>query len=1025
MTQNKNYENSKAVVAFIFVLSGAAGLIYQIVWFKYLSLAVGNSTIAQMIVLATFLGGLAIGNYFFGKRADVLSSPLKIYAALEILIGVYAIVYPFAFNFFGDIFFATAIKFSLDSNDVLFYFLRFAYSSVLLILPTIAMGGTLPLLTSYFVEELEHTRKDVATLYFLNSFGAVVGVLLGGFLLIKAIGLEKTIYLTGLLNIIIGAGAYFISLKFPGVKIVNDAPDENQAHSNETEFSKKEVTTAIVVAGLSGMAALIYEMVWVRLFINIFGSSTYAFSIMLAAFISGITIGSFIAAKSFIKKFNKIEVVAFSQFFIALGTIAALYFAERLPYYMWHIASLFNRNETTFGLFLFSEFALSFLIMFIPTLFMGVSLPVIVEIVAASQKRAGFSVGRVFSVNTLGTVFGVFLTGLIFIPLFGIGGSFTVGILINIVSAVILLFASQSTAMENRIRFSGLFVLTVFVYLFFSPSWNKNVMLSGVFKKMSSAPPASFNQFKKSLENRDILYYKEGTAANVAVTKARDATGQKILIINGKPDASSVGDLPTQTLVAQIPLMLNPNPKNVFVVGFGSGITVHSVLTHPVEKVVCAEISEEVIEAGKFFAEENGDCLNDKRLEILVDDANAALRSSDEKYDVIVSEPSNPWIAGIGNLFSQEYFEMCKNKLNDDGIMVQWYHLYESNDNIVKLVLNTFKSVFPYAQIWNGVSNDIILIGAKGRPILNLQNLKSKFENPTIKQDFAKIGIDNIFTFLTTQSNSVEGFYSLTLREPINTEIHPLLEFYAPRSFYLSQSSTVVYKNDEKFDTLFTELYAKKYWKENKVSYDELFSTAKYHFEHTRNYRFAYSIANYLSENFPPKYETEKLKAECMRHIVFQNSEKSELEKLTRLFPEDKIALRKLIEIQLSEKLYLSSFINISEIDSLIDAYVSTLSEDTTETVKAYAGIAKLYIQNSNLPKAEEFCTRIGNLINADSTIIQKVKLDDYFYASAIVSYVKKDAESLFVYYLSLLNANRNYPAIHKLRGLVRARLEL
>ncbi|NOX19519.1 MAG: hypothetical protein GXO87_14725 [Chlorobi bacterium] len=1024
MTQNKNYENSKAVIAFIFVLSGAAGLIYQIVWFKYLSLAVGNSTIAQMIVLATFLGGLAIGNYFFGKRADALRSPLKIYALLEIFIGLYAIIYPFIFNFFGDLFFKTAIGFSLDSGDVTFHFLRFAYSSVLLILPTIAMGGTLPLLTSYFVEKLEHTRKDVAILYFLNSFGAVVGVLLGGFLLIKAIGLEKTIYLTGTLNIVIGAGAYLIAQKFTKEKLEEESQTLETQNKNET-FTKREVLVSIAVAGLSGMAALVYEMVWVRLFINIFGSSTYAFSIMLAAFISGITVGSFIAAKNFIKKFNKIEVVAFSQFFIALGTIAALYFAERLPYYMWNIASLFNRNETTFGLFLFSEFALSFLIMFVPTLFMGISLPVIVEIVAASRKKAGFSVGRVFSVNTLGTVFGVFLTGLVFIPLFGVGGSFTAGILINIFSAVLLLFVSAKTAQENRIRFSGLFVLTVFVYLFFSPSWNQNAMLSGVFKKLSSPPPPTFEAFKQSLENRDILYYKEGTAANVAVTKARDATGQKILIINGKPDASSVGDLPTQTLVAQIPLMLNPNPKKVFVVGFGSGITVHSVLTHPVEKVVCAEISEEVIEAGKYFAEENGNCLNDKRLQILVDDANAALRSSDEKYDVIVSEPSNPWIAGIGNLFSQEYFEMCKNKLNENGIMVQWYHLYESNDNIVKLVLNTFKSVFPYAQIWNGVSNDIILIGAKERPKLDLANLKAKFENPKIKNDLSKIGIDNIFTFLTTQSNSVEGFYSLTLREPVNTEIHPLLEFYAPRSFYLSQSSTVVYKNDEKFDTLFTELYAKKYWKEKKVSYDELFATAKYHFEHTRNYRFAYSIANYLAENFPHKYETEKLLADCSSHIVFQNSQKESLERLTNLYPEDKISLQKLIEIQLSEKLYRSSFINISNIDSLIDKFVSTLSKDTMAILKAYAGIAKLYIQNSDLPEAEKYCDKISSYINADEDLLKKVKLDDYYYAAAIVSYVKKDAESLFVYYLSLLNVNQNYPELHKLRGLVRARLEL
>ncbi len=1029
---DKNKEELyKTIIALIFVFSGTAGLIYQIVWFKYLSLSVGNSTFAQMIVLATFLSGLAIGNYIFGKKTDSLTNPLKIYAIIEITIGIYAAAYPILDSIFSDLFFTIASGTSLESGDFSYNLLRFVLSAVLLLIPTIAMGGTLPLLTSFFVNNIENTRKDVATLYFLNSFGAVFGVFLAGFLFIETFGLELTIYIAGMVNLILGFIAYVISGKVEEFKILNKKENresniESNESNNKISYPKINYTTILTVAGLSGMSALIYEMAWVRLFINIFGSSTYVFSIMLAAFISGITIGSFIVTKSFIKKYNSLLLIGISQFAIALGSILALLLAGRLPYYTWVIASFLNKTETTFSIFIFAEFFIAFVIMFIPTLFMGVTLPLIVEVVSHSNYKAGSSVGRVFSVNTIGTVVGVLLTGIVFIPLWGMQGSFNIGIIINILAGLLVILTATEIKKIYKNGLIGFSLIIFAVYLFSANDLGKSILLGGVFKKFNSKPPSTYYKYSNSLEKKKVLFYKEGISANVAVLEGNGKHKQKILIINGKPDASSYGDMPTQVMLAQVPMMLHPNPKNVFVVGFGSGVTINSVLTHPVKKVTCAEISKEVIEAGNIFKNENNNCLSDTRLKVIIEDAHAALKLSKTNYDVIISEPSNPWIAGIGNLFSKEYFETCKSKLDTNGIMVQWFHLYEVNDNVVKLVLNTFRNVFKYAQIWNGVSNDILLVGSKSRIKLNSKLLKEKFQQANIKKDFNKIGINNVFTFLTCQSNSTEGFYGLTAsKKPINTELKPLLEFEAPKSFYLHSNSTFIYDNDERFDTLYKNILAKQYWKINKVSYNNLLNTAEYHFNKTRNYHFVFGVTDFLRNKYPINKKTERLYSDCLKELEFDNRNKMVLKNIVEHFPDAEKEKTDYLNILLTEKLYSSTFVNLSTIDTIVNNFISTASRDSSKLAKTYLQLSKVYLQNSNIKKSEEMLKGLFAIVNKKPEAKDVLPLDDYYYVSLMLAYYRDDEKSMLDNFSSLLNTNNKYPEIYKFKGLINAKMEL
>jgi len=1011
-------ENVKTIIALLFVITGIAGLIYQIVWFKYLGLFLGNTTYAQMTVLAVFLGGLAFGNHLFGKRADKLKNPVFVYSLLEIFIGIYCLLYPFLSSKLGELFLSFSSQNDLLSTPLLFTSTRFVVAAFLLFLPTTAMGGTLPILSSFFVEKIENTRKEVAALYFLNSFGAVVGVVFAGFILIKEFGLNTTIYATAFLNLIAGFSALYISLGRIETEEIKTFPDKAE-EKFASLIEKRTVVCAIIVAGISGMAALLYEMVWVRLLINFFGSSTYAFSIMLMAFIGGITIGSFIVSQKALKKFNQIKLLTFLQASIALSTMIVLLFYERLPYYLWKVSSLLSRSPESFEIFLLVEFVICFCLMFLPTLFMGMSLPVATEIVSSSNNQVGLSVGKVFSVNTVGTVVGIVLTGLFLIPIFGIKTTFEIGIGFNLLAALLLLVLTNQFKSLEKILF-GFVGLIVFVsYLLFFQSWNEKILLSGVFRTLSQRPPASFEEFTSRFEGEKIVFYEEGINANVAVTQSIVNPLHKRLIINGKPDASSYYDMPTQILSGEIPMMLHKNPKNVFVVGFGSGTTIGSVLMHPVDKVVCAEISKEVISAASHFKSENRNCIEDPRFTIYNEDAITFLKLSKEKYDVIISEPSNPWIAGIGNLFSKEYFSECLSKLKPDGIMVQWLQLYEADDSIVKLVLNTFSSVFPYAQIWNGTANDLIIVGSKNKIELDYNLLVQKFNTSNVKNDFERIGILTPFTFLYTQSISPRGFNSIAENFPINSEAHPLLEFLAPRSFYVSRQSTFLYYLDEKFEKLSNGLYIKDYIAKNSISKEEFINTIDYSLITLKNYRSAYGLSKYALSLYPNDYALNVLYSQAFEKLEIINARKSSLEKLVKLYPDSVQIIKDYNNILINEKINAASFINIFSIEKEAAAFLKTTSSDSVSQIKVFIQLTDVFLKNSELDNAEKMLLSAETLLRKSPNLLSLIPAGEFYYLGSVINLYKKNYERLLGYYTALINFNDKHEMLPALRKLV------
>ena len=884
----------RSVIAFLFVISGGTGLIYQIAWFKYLSLFLGNSTYAQSVVLATFMGGLAIGAALWGRRADRTANPLRLYAILEIGIAAYCLLYPTLLSLVKRLFTGMVIASDLPSDGAAVLALKLVVSLLTLLVPTILMGGTLPVLVKFLTDYVEESGKTVARLYFVNSLGAVLGSALGGFYLIQSLGLSATVYAVAVINLTAGV----VALLLAGAR-TSDAAGEAEitVPPPATVSTRREVSIAVLVAGLSGVAAMIYEVAWVRLLIPVLGSSTYSFTLMLVAFISGITFGSWLVGVLLRYIKNLFGFLAICQAGVAVSLLLTLPLYGRVPYAFWQVSHILARSETTYPLFLVIQFAFGFVIMFVPTIFLGMTLPAASRIAAQNVAVLGRTVGNVFSVNTLGTVIGALAAGLALIPLVGIKYTIAVGVLLNLLGAAIVLLSDASKNIQKKlIVFSSVALVALFSLLSDS-QWNKLIMLSGVFRQINrnTAPPASFAAFTRFNGDNNILYYEEGAAATVAVVDYPYHAGrEKVLFVNGKPDASSRGDLPTQVLLGQIPLMLHQNPKDVCVIGLGSGVTLGSVLTHNVRSVDCVEILPEVVGASARFDDVNNRPLSDPRTHLYVDDALSFLKLGKRTYDVIVSEPTNPWIAGVGNLFTKEFFEKCHDRLAPGGIMVQWFHLYEMDDEIVRLVLRTMRSSFANVSIWQPYGNDIILVGSDVPVALNADQLNARFAVDAVKRDFYRLSVPNVAAFLSLEMVSEHNCAEYAGAGDLNTEDLPLLEYGAPRSFFVNRPVTDLKTYDERsarnFDTgnLLLRQYQKQFGltDEEKRSIGMLHSTGD-----AGNLALGYSFLLQCLETYPHDADLLQLAADVLRRQGKREEQLNFLARAVKARPDDPLLL--------------------------------------------------------------------------------------------------------------------------------------
>jgi spermidine synthase len=774
--------------ALVFAASGAAALVYEVTWTRLLTLQLGHGIAAASTVLAAFMGGLALGAAVAGRISTRVSAvqALRVYAALEIAIALLAMALPFGLQALDPLLRAA---YANGNGGATFVLLRLTASLILLSIPAFAMGATFPIAARWFVQHANRAAADAGALYSANTVGAAIGALLAGFVLLPSLGLSGTTWVGVALNVVAASGAWWIASQTPTLAPASGAAqspriDDDRAPARQrsrrspqpddlADSARFRPGLAALALGLSGFASLTLQVVWTRLLALVLGPTTYAFSTMVGVFIAGLAVGAAIGSRLAARSRQPAAGLAIC---LAVSAGCAALAAMLIDRSLLSLASFVAQPNVTFEQVLFRQALVAIGLLAPMTIAFGVAFPFAVALATQTDASVSRDLGLIYAVNTAGAIVGALLTGFVLISWFGLHGTIRLVIITSALGAVAVLWAGRARGGARAV--GAALAVAVLVLGIWLPPWDRLLLSSGAYKYAASLRGPDLTT---ALRAGQLLYYREGPTGTVAV---RRLTGATSLAIDGKVDASNAGDMLTQRLLAHIPLLLHPNPKQVAILGLGSGVTLGSALTHPVEHADVLEISPEVVQASRFFETENHRALSDPRTHLIVGDGRSHLLLTREQYDVIVSEPSNPWMAGIASLFTREFFEAARERLAPDGVLCQWAHTYDISTADLQSIVATFTSVFPDASLWLVGDGDVMLIGSN-TPVANrLAGLAETWQRPGVSEDLASVGARepfHILSMLIAVGDRLKGWAG---QAPIQTDNRAKLEFSGPQSLF-------------------------------------------------------------------------------------------------------------------------------------------------------------------------------------------------------------------------------------------------
>jgi len=775
-----------SVILGCFLLSGLSSLIYEVLWMRMLILIFGSTTFAISTVLTAFMGGLALGSYLFGRFIDRAKRPVPIYGILETGIGIYALLVPTIFASLIPLYQWVWQVFHL--SFYLFSLMQFVLVTLVLIVPTTLMGATLPILGKYYSTRRDKLGWTIGTLYAVNTLGGILGTFLSGFFLLPTLGVWMTTFLAASLNLLIGI-IVLLLVRTRGVKQKARPPVEKilspEIFKGE-QLSRFALWLILVGFGLSGFSSMVYEVTWSRVLAMILDSSTYAFTIMLTTFLIGIALGSYLVSRVIDRLRRPLLVFVLLEAAIGTSAFLGLFLFAELPYLF---VVLYRSLSDSLNLIFLAKFLLAFMVMFLPTLLIGALFPLVVKLYITNLSRIGRSIGEVYSLNTLGCILGSFSSGFIVVPLLGIQKSILLAIGLNILLAFMLLLASPYRLKAMKIPLTLGIVIGSVAMALNIPKWNPSLMSSGVYMYVRFVLDLNreelLDRYGKDADL--VLFYKEGYTSTVSVHKSK--TSENVYLkVNGKVEASTIGDMPTQVLLGQIPLLLSRNHEDVLVIGLGSGVTVGSVATFPAKNITVVELEPAVVEASKHFSHVNHHILEDPRLRVVTNDARNYLLVTLEKFDVIISEPSNPWMAGVSNLFTREFFIMGSQRLKPGGVYCQWLQLYKISPDNLRSILRTFHDIFPHLLVFEASEYDLLILGSFEPLFIDRGRLERRLSQPKVKEDLKRIKVQSFRDIISHFVFGTEEVPAFVQKAPINTDDNALLEFSAPKTLYVDTS---------------------------------------------------------------------------------------------------------------------------------------------------------------------------------------------------------------------------------------------
>ena len=758
----------RPTITLFFLLSGATGLIYQVLWVRMLALVLGHSVLAISLVVAIFMSGLGVGARLAGARSGRIARPLLVYGLLEATIGVLALLSP-SLIYAGFTLFA---RLSEGGGNLLGVVL---VAVLVLLPPTIAMGATLPMLTHWYAREEKTLGRDMGWLYAVNTSGAVIGAAVAGFVLLPALGQPNTLYLAAAANLVVALGAgilgrYHALAPVPADLYEQDAAELETPERPRTAPSFVPQGRVLLAFAVSGAAALVNQVAWSRSFELFTGSTTYAFSLIVCAFIAGLALGGHVLARRVDRSPDRVLLLAALNLGIALSGALLIPLLGELPLLLIGPLAALSGSFLAVQSFVFA--VLSALVL-LPTSLMGGTYPVTVRTLAASAAQAPQMVGRAYSWNTAGAVLGALGCGLLLIPWLGLRGSLWIAVGLNLLAASLLLGA--------RLRSAWLLPLLAVLGLLFSPQWNPRHMnlAPHMYAADLADDPVALDAMA---EQGAVLFHEEGRGATVTVLQRPE--GARVLRINGKTDASTESDRLTQGLLGHLPLLLAEKQDSAMVVGLGSGMSLSAVLSHPVDHVDAVELLPEVARAAEHFSEMLGAPLADERTELLVGDGRQALMYGDERYDAIISQPTNLFVSGISTLFTVEFFEAMRRSLNEGGVASVWLHGYLLPDADFRTVCRTFLRVFPEATLWNAGPFDYLLIGVDGPLQLDAEALHQRIRVSKRKKAGQWTGIAEPLDLQRHYLLDSAALKDFAGSGRVQHDRDPFLEFTVPHGLY-------------------------------------------------------------------------------------------------------------------------------------------------------------------------------------------------------------------------------------------------
>ncbi len=705
--------------------SGAAALIYQVAWVRLFTLAFGHTVASSSIVLGAFMCGLALGAWVAGRSKPSPSRSLALYAVLELLIAVAAIALPAVLSLFQP---WLAWAYADGAEPFRFSLVRGVIGFTLLGLPAAAMGATFPAAVSWFAAATRERPRmttagaaEAGVLYAANTAGAAVGALAAGFWLIPSYGVRASTWVAVGLNVLAAAGALWVRQAETGsgeVFVVSGtkSPDPAAGRSpkrvaNRGFVPARQPVIASTAAAISGFAALVFELAWTRLIALIIGPTTYAFALMAASFIVGIAIGSTAGVRLARRSTQRTVWLCAMLIVAAAGTLLAAWFtAQEVPL----IVARSVNELRGFRPMLVREALVVGLVLTASSVTFGLTFTLALATASPAAESVARDTSIVYTANTIGAVVGSIAGGFLLLPRFGLASTFlqTSRLLIAAGAGFAAVMFYRQLARGRGAATLALAGAGLFAATFALPPWDQALLASGFYKYARQIDPGDLDL---NVRAGRLEYYKEGSAGTVSVKRLG---GTRSLAIDGKVDASNGSDMLTQRLLGLLPALIHANPRDALVIGLGSGVTADAVMASgTVRHMDIVEISPEVVEASAFFEEENRHVLDAPGVRLLIGDGRTHLQLTSRQYDVIVSEPSNPWMAGVASLFTHEFFEAVRKRLAPGGVFCQWAHTYEIDAGDLHSIVRTFGSVFPDGTLWLVGDSDLLLIGGEAGAI--------------------------------------------------------------------------------------------------------------------------------------------------------------------------------------------------------------------------------------------------------------------------------------------------------------------